>query len=585
MKNMKRIATAALSAAMLAGMAGTGLLADVSSVASAASYQTVHSVTSSAEWNSRMTKEQNKYPETKNGKQCYWNRKWNIITGKNGDQNTYSTTACEHNSQGYCTDCNTLKMTAENGYYFSVGYHLYTNYDAAHGSSTTYSQCIGFSCKVAMDMWKTDTFIQYDINGGKIQYGDKTSEDYVPKVGDNLRFTAGGYEHSIFITYVNGDDIRFVQCNADNKCGIDWNANTYRGTGVTQRYLRSHAKYVERPAIAGDLNLNGKIDNGDATIFEETVMYNGVTRGSLTEGRDTIVGAPMAAYDVNADGYVNTSDLNQIKYGSNHPDYMKIISYHDVVSCRWQTINHIYGFRFSDGCYYVKNNMGGASWIGAVDTEVTSLTVSSRVYSPEAKCWYTVTEIGYDSRGKQSGGRTCTKGCKIKNFRIPDTIKKIHSYAFEEGQLENFQFAGSNPQLENIDAYAFYNCKKLTALNLSNCTKLTNVGDYAFNGCNKLTNVTFPTTTSSSVSAQMNMKYGTQYGMFNDSSIRTTPTTLIFMNNKSATRTVILTDNDIAMWRNRKLGVCVSGTVKIKDTRGNVLRSVTNSQLIQVYPN
>lgn len=580
MKNMKRIASAAISAAMLAGMAGTGLLANLSTTASAAGNQTVHSVTSSTEWNRRINNEKAKYPATKNGKKCYWNRKWNSITGKYGDEDSYSTTPCSHNSQGYCNDCNTLQMSAVHGNYYTTGYNLITN---SYGSSvTTYSQCIGFACKLALDLWQTDTFIQYDIKSGKIQYGDGSSENYVPKVGDNVRIFAGGYEHSIFITYVNGDDIRFAQCNADNKCGIEWDVNYYNGSGVTQAYLRSRAKYVERPAIAGDLNLNGRIDNGDAAIFESTVMYDGNPVGAIENGIGTV--APYSAYDVNGDGHVDTTDLNQIKYGSNHPDYMRLISRSDETTCRWAPINNINGFRFSDGSYYVKNDIGGVSWIGSVDKEATSVSVPTSVYHPKDKKWYTVNEIGYNAQHRGGGWRTCTAGYKIKTLRIPDSITKIHSFAFESWEMTSLQFSGSNPKLEIIDEYAFYDCQKLTSLNFTPCTKLNTVGDYAFNNCKKLATVIFPTTTNSSSSAQMNMKFGKTYGMFNDASTRTTCCTLYFMNNASSYRTVILTANDIAMIRSGKLAVCLAGKVRIKDSNGNILLTYSNSQLMQVHP-
>lgn len=464
MNRTRKITSAALSFALLTVFAGNGMLAGVSgNLSITASAATVNSITSASAWDAAIAQEKQKYPEYMGGRKCYWNKGWNSNTNQNGNENTYSTTRCYHNDMGYCSTCNTMQMNATNGYYYNENYCLYTNYDGAHGSYTSYSQCIAFACKLARDLWQTDTFIQYNIDGdGKVVYGDGTRADYTPKVGDNVRLSfSSGTEHSIFITAVNGDNVTFAQCNADNKCGIEWDRTYYNGTRVNTNYLRSHADYVERPAIAGDLNLNGRIDSGDAAIFESTVMYNGVTRGTNTSSRPTIDGAPMSAYDVNGDGYVNTTDLNQIRYGSNHPDYMRIISYHDEVSCRWQQIKHTRGFRFSDGCYYVKNNMGGASWIGAVDTEISTLTVASSVYCPDDNRWYTVNEIGYDAQGAQSGWRTCTAKCKIKTMRLPDTIKKIHAYTFEDGELERLQFAGSNPQLETIDAYAFWNCKML----------------------------------------------------------------------------------------------------------------------------
>ena len=66
---MKRIASAALSAAMLTGVAAGSLSAQMT--ASAATYQTIHSVTATTEWTRRINAEKAKYPEKKNNKQCY----------------------------------------------------------------------------------------------------------------------------------------------------------------------------------------------------------------------------------------------------------------------------------------------------------------------------------------------------------------------------------------------------------------------------------------------------------------------------------------------------------------------------------
>ena len=543
---MKRIASAALSAAMLTGVAAGSLSAQTT--ASAATYQTIHSVTATTEWTRRINAEKAKYPEKKNNKQCYWNKKWNSITGKYGDEDSYSTSACVHNSYGYCNDCKVLQMTTYSGYYYSNHYNLSTN--SYGGSTRTYSQCIAFAAKLALDIWQTDVFIRYDIRDGKVQYGDGSSEDYVPKVGDILRFVSGGYEHSIFITYVNGDDIRFAQCNADNKCGIDWDANNYNGSGITQRYLRARAQYVERPAIAGDLNLNGKIDNGDASIFEDTVMYDGNPVGEISNGVNCC--APMTAYDVNGDGYVNTDDLNQIKYGSNHPDYMKIINHSDPTTCRWQPKRHISGFRFSDGCYYVKNNIGGVAWIGAVDTELKSLTLPSRVYSDKDKRWYDVNEVGYNAQGRGAGWRTCTDHCKIETLRIPDSIKRIHSFVFEEGALRSLVFEGSNPQLETIEESAFYNCKNLGGLYLTKATKLANIGDNAFAGCSNLTYIDLPYFNDHSL----------YFGSTANGSVFGTGKTVVsqmFVNNPNRINTAAnyqhlkFKSGDINYWRNGKL--------------------------------
>ena len=140
-----------------------------------------------------------------------------------------------------------------------------------------YGQCIGFASKVAEDIWGTKDFVQYRIENGKLVLEGTARETYEPKIGDTVRF----WNHSIFITGISGDQIYFVQCNGDGKCGIDWDATYYHQYRITKQFLRDEAEYIERVAVAGDLNLNGRIDSGDASIFESTIMYDGITKGTI----------------------------------------------------------------------------------------------------------------------------------------------------------------------------------------------------------------------------------------------------------------------------------------------------------------
>ena len=47
-------------------------------------------------------------------------------------------------------------------------------------------------------------------------------------------------------------------------------------------------------------------------------------------------------------------------------------------------------------------------------------------------------------------------------------------------------------QLQTIQQYSFYRCKKLKAINLSFCTDLTTIDSFAFNSCDSLTSVVLP---------------------------------------------------------------------------------------------
>ncbi|MBQ6039399.1 MAG: leucine-rich repeat protein [Oscillospiraceae bacterium] len=486
MNKMKRIASAVLSLAILTGTAGSGATAllDANLTASAATYDTVNSVM--ADWQNRINAEKQKYPEKKNGKQCYWNSEYNEITGKYGTPDTYSTTPCTHDMNGAGLHCNFITPTVRN--YSPSNYGRMEIVNLQYNYTLPYGQCIGFASKVAEDMWGTKDFVQYRVEDEKLVFNGKPTENFEPKVGDNVRF----WNHSIFITGISGDQIYFVQCNGDGKCGIDWDATYYHQYRITKQFLREEAEYIERVAVAGDLNLNGRIDNGDAAIFEDTIMYDGITRGTelATSRVAEKPGAPLSAYDVNADGYVDMNDINQIRYGQNHPDYQKIVRLEDAPGCRWSRCGRRSGyFRFTDGSFYIKNNLGGVSWIGNVDRDLTSYTVPSRVYNAEENKWYDVTEIGESAYM----WRTCTGNLKYKTFKIPDTVKRIHSYALEGWtDLTSFGFSGSNPQLETIDNYAFYNCSKNVVFDLRKAKKLANIGDSAFEGCTKISYIDLP---------------------------------------------------------------------------------------------
>ncbi|MBQ6040083.1 MAG: hypothetical protein IJL32_04825 [Oscillospiraceae bacterium] len=130
---------------------------------------------------------------------------------------------------------------------------------------------------------------------GQYQVLDGSWQTYQPKKGDSVRLD---HEHSIFITNVFSSGITFAQCNANNQCEIDWDATKYKGQTVTAAYLRQHATYVERPVLAGDLNLDGTIDSADAAIFADTMMTNGSRIGT----------APDSTLDANSDLRIDEQD-------------------------------------------------------------------------------------------------------------------------------------------------------------------------------------------------------------------------------------------------------------------------------------
>ena len=480
MKLIKRITSTMLSVTIIAGAAATGLSTKMS--ASAADTKLMyHTVIS--EWQSRINAEKEKFPNN-----SYWNHRG--LSSYNEDTYTYQ--PCYH-AQDYAkgeTCCSETRIE----------------------SGDDRGQCYGFAFKLAKDIWGTTEF-----------YRNYIDDNYEPKIGDNVRleFDVEGlpsYEnqgHSIFITDISGENITFAECNGElQDCQIRWdrteyyekliyenisvedekgnqiNKKLFKGdpnslTTVTKTYLREHAKEYFRPVIAGDLNKNGILDSDDAYKFADSIMTKGTN----------LYGTQFSYYDVNGDGHIDSSDYNEIRYGSYN---LRIVMSGESTSCRWSSLNNAYGFRYYDDCYYIKNDLGGVSWIGSLDTEKSTIYVPSRVYSEKDKCWYDVTEIGYDAYNQEGrvGWRTCTPNYKTNTIYIPDTVKRIHSYAFENWSLTSLRFSGSNPQLETVDTFAFYECKSLETLDLSPAKKLKSVGNYAFEGCEALYHIDLPFTGS-----------------------------------------------------------------------------------------
>lgn len=158
-----------------------------------------------------------------------------------------------------------------------------------------YSQCIGFAAKLQEDIFQTADIVRFEMLNGQYQVLDGSWQTYQPKKGDSVRLD---HEHSIFITNVFSSGITFAQCNANNQCEIDWDATKYKGQTVTAAYLRQHATYVERPVLAGDLNLDGTIDSADAAIFADTMMTNGSRIGTT----------PDSTLDANSDLRIDEQD-------------------------------------------------------------------------------------------------------------------------------------------------------------------------------------------------------------------------------------------------------------------------------------
>lgn len=91
-----------------------------------------------------------------------------------------------------------------------------TNYDPSCCNIYSYgAQCHGYALRLSYlyNNVLTETYgISHDIND--------------LRVGDVVRYRCGNYDHTIFITEISGNNVKFSDCNYDLRCGIRWDIST-----------------------------------------------------------------------------------------------------------------------------------------------------------------------------------------------------------------------------------------------------------------------------------------------------------------------------------------------------------------------
>lgn len=141
---------------------------------------------------------------------------WNHVGMSGNNQDGYTSSPCPNHANGNVDTCNAFEL---NGVEYSW-------------------QCMGFAEKCGYDFSGTNP----RVDGEWTTYVNASALDNL-KPGDIVRYftnRASDVRHSIFVTGVSGDTVTFGDCNADNKCGIRWNATISKQTLSSQFvHLRS----------------------------------------------------------------------------------------------------------------------------------------------------------------------------------------------------------------------------------------------------------------------------------------------------------------------------------------------------------
>ena len=510
----------------------------------------------SSNWNNLMAAEQAKFPAG-----SYWNH-----YGAPVSVYSHTTTPCFHNFGStplhteYC-----IRFTPPQGI---VNEYLYAVNDGV------LKECIAFTRLLAMDVFQTHDFMKFKLhennNGRFYRYKTDRTEQYQPRIGDNVRLKTlknGNEEgdHSVFITEVGsdwrGEYVLLAQCNADfQTCKIEWNVR------MPKSELIANATYVERAMPVGDLNSDGLIDHADATAFEDTMMKDGSQHPYN-----------WLHFDLNRDGSIDRQDYYTLQSIANSGNTQNavILGTGDisVSHCKWRSCYN-YDILF-DGCYYKKNQSGGVSLVGVVDEDVKTLSVPSRIYSDKDRKYYTVTEIGRDYLGDPSFLLD-----KVETLILPSTITAIKRGAFvkdSQSQLKNLYFNSGDSQLTTIEADAFLGVTKMTALDLTPAAKLEVIGDRAFAQCSSLREIRLPGCSPNS--RTIILKLGTTQGILPETG---RIISLYSGNTDLALRRLELQDSDITRWANNTIRIYSSKT-RFNDNDNDLLAQTLGYNLVRTY--
>ena len=194
---------------------------------------------------------------------------------------------------------------------YQRGYEFGEGYTPLNGMYYPYyyvSQCWGFAKMLASDFYGgCNVWLQLHYENGYL-FRDI---DQI-RVGDQIRIrnVINDSQHSVFVTQVNGNSLKFADCNWDNQCGIRWDVSAtvgyYYSNGHMHRTLNFNGysldiDYIERPVMAGDVDGDSKITWNDVSAIAQIFLG---TYDFSNKDKNVIIGAA----DLDNDGQISFND-------------------------------------------------------------------------------------------------------------------------------------------------------------------------------------------------------------------------------------------------------------------------------------
>ena len=361
---------------------------------------------------------------------------------------TLSTSAKETNTQARIakrtSDLATTGGIPENTWndYLSIVRKDYPDYSTWYDSFDGGSECFGFA-------W----LLGYRIFGYSPRYWNKNWDKYNIHRGDVVR--TGNDAHSIFITWIDENDVYYVDCNgAAGYCVVKWDQHmttqrlrdsfcySWLSPGVDSSVYGAWCNINHSEIFCGDSitlnfganNANGRytigIDKGNArihTIDVNTTSYS----YTLNEAGD------YSAY-ITAYGGGTLSDSNRV--------YFRVVEKIPVSGAWLKIKNNSIEQGQSVTLEYGANNANGRYTIGIDkgNTRIHTIDVNTTSYS------YTLNEIGdYSAYITAYGGGTLSDSNRAY-FTVREKIPvtgawlKINQTNIEQGQVVILEYGANN---------------------------------------------------------------------------------------------------------------------------------------------